>query len=251
MSLLPAYGARGLIDTIKDESLEMVTSITQTFHPIKAICAHLNAFHVYASDVTRSVEANHYCTHLSSDVRQCLIYDTPKNPAKLIGVEYMITKRIYEGLDKEERLLWHSHDYEVKSGMLILPNSAVPEAVWQVAETQEMKELIGLYGKTFHFWQVDRGDPLPLGLPQLMMSYTRDEQVPWDKIRDRDEKFGISSSVKKQLRSQIESFEIHEDADSCWKSASVSQDAKKLTAATGHSCHHEFIPGPCSSSSQG
>lgn len=113
MSLLPAYGARGLIDTIKDESLEMVTSITQTFHPIKAICAHLNAFHVYASDVTRSVEANHYCTHLSSDVRQCLIYDTPKNPAKLIGVEYMITKRIYEGLDKEERLLWHSHDYEV------------------------------------------------------------------------------------------------------------------------------------------
>lgn len=61
--------------------------------------------------------------------------------------------------------------------MLILPNSAVPEAVWQVAETQEMKELIGLYGKTFHFWQVDRGDPLPLGLPQLMMSYTRDEQV--------------------------------------------------------------------------
>ena len=43
--------------------------MTQAFEPVKAICAHLNAFHVYASDPSRSVEANHYCTHLSADVR--------------------------------------------------------------------------------------------------------------------------------------------------------------------------------------
>lgn len=46
-------------------------------------------------------------------VRQCLIYDAPTNPARLIGVEYMITPRLYETLDKEERKLWHSHDFEV------------------------------------------------------------------------------------------------------------------------------------------
>jgi hypothetical protein len=61
--------------------------------------------------------------------------------------------------------------------MLILPNATVPNAVWEVAETQEMKEVIGLYGKTYHFWQVDRGDVLPLGKPELMMSSTKDEQV--------------------------------------------------------------------------
>lgn len=66
---------------------------------------------------------------------------------------------------------------QVRSGMLILPNPKVPNAVWEVAETEEMKEVIGLYGKTFHFWQVDRGDMLPLGMPQLMMSFTKDEQV--------------------------------------------------------------------------
>jgi hypothetical protein len=33
------------------------------------------------------------------------------------------------------------------------------------------------YGKTFHTWQVDRGDVLPLGPPQLMMSATADGQV--------------------------------------------------------------------------
>jgi hypothetical protein len=61
--------------------------------------------------------------------------------------------------------------------MLIMPNDNVPAALWDVAEKKEMEEVHGLYGKTFHFWQVDRGDELPLGMPQLMMSFTKDEQV--------------------------------------------------------------------------
>ena len=61
--------------------------------------------------------------------------------------------------------------------MLVMPNPNVPNAVWEVAETEEMKEVIGLYGKTYYFWQVDRGDTLPLGKPELMMSFTKDEQV--------------------------------------------------------------------------
>lgn len=32
---------------------------------MKSICAHLSAFHVYASDPTRSVEANHYCSQVA------------------------------------------------------------------------------------------------------------------------------------------------------------------------------------------
>jgi hypothetical protein len=54
-----------------------------------------------------------------AQVRQCLIFDKPPSPAKLIGVEYMITKRLYEGLDPEERKLWHSHDYEVSLSALL------------------------------------------------------------------------------------------------------------------------------------
>ena len=66
---------------------------------------------------------------------------------------------------------------KVRSGIIILPNPSVPEGVWEIAETEEMKEVIGLYGKTFHFWQTDRGDNLPLGRPELMMSFTKSEQV--------------------------------------------------------------------------
>ncbi|KAF8866702.1 DUF1264-domain-containing protein [Acephala macrosclerotiorum] len=218
MTSQETHGATSPPVTTKDKVLETGAAATKSFEPITTICAHLNAFHVYASDTSRSVQANHYCTHLSADVRQCLIYDTPTNPARLIGVEYMITPRLYETLDAGERKLWHSHDYEVRSGMLIMPNPYVPNTVWEVAETEEMKEVVGLYGKTFHFWQVDRGDTLPLGQPQLMMSFTKDEQVPWEKVKDRDESYGVDTGHKKEVRKGIEDVKIHEDADSCWKS---------------------------------
>ena len=43
------------------------------------------------------------------------------------------------------------------SGMLYAPG--VPNA----AEAAEMSKLVDTYGKTWHTWQVDRGDTLPLG----------------------------------------------------------------------------------------
>jgi hypothetical protein len=45
----------------------------------------------------------------------------------------------------------------VGSGLLAAPR--VPG----LAERQDMQKLIGTYGKTWHMWQVDRGDPLPYG----------------------------------------------------------------------------------------
>ena len=46
------------------------------------------------------------------------------------GVEYMVSPKIFETLDPEEQKLWHSHVYEVKSGMLFMPKpAAVPETV--------------------------------------------------------------------------------------------------------------------------
>lgn len=43
------------------------------------------------------------------------------------------------------------------SGMLYAPG--VPDS----AEAVEMSKLVDTYGKTWHTWQVDRGDVLPLG----------------------------------------------------------------------------------------
>lgn len=48
---------------------------------------------------------------------------------------------------------------------------------------------------------------------------TADEgQVPWKKVKDRDERYGVDTGHKKEMRKGIEEAKIHEDADLCWKS---------------------------------
>lgn len=214
------HGAYGSPTSTKEKILHTGASMLQSFDPPKQLCAHLHAFHTYASDPGgAAVEANHYCAHLNEDVRQCIIYDSPRPNARLIGIEYMIKPHLYETLDAEERKLWHSHVFEVKSGMLVMPNpTGVLDTVWEKAETEEMKEVVELYGKVYHLWQVDRGDKLPLGEPQLMTSFTGESQLDLEKVvKERDERFGVDTKHKKGLREGIAEPMVHGDADSAWK----------------------------------
>jgi hypothetical protein len=155
------------------------------------------------------------------DIRQCLLYDSPEPGARLIGIEYMVSPAIYETLDSEERKLWHSHVFEVKSGMLVMPqpSALVPQAAWEKAEAAEMEQVVHLYGKVYHLWQVDKGHKVPLGQPQLMTSITAPGQVPGlDRLLDeRDIRFGTDWRKKKELREHIPEPEIHPDADMTWK----------------------------------
>ena len=125
----------------------------------------------HGCNMKRQVIAQNYCSHLSDEVLQCVLYESEKKDARLIGVEYIVSAKIFESLPADEKKFWHSHNYEVKSGALTAPGA--PEA----AEKDLMKVLIGTYGKTWHTWQVDRGDKLPLGIPQLMMAFTKDGQL--------------------------------------------------------------------------
>lgn len=53
----------------EDKVLETGASMIQDFQPTKQLCAHLNAFHTYADEPSRFVEANHYCAHLTEGRR--------------------------------------------------------------------------------------------------------------------------------------------------------------------------------------
>lgn len=220
MDTLPTTNAtKGAAESTKNQILETGAGLAQNFDPPKRICAHLNAFHTYASQPGRHVEANHYCAHVNEDVRQCILYDSDKPNARLIGIEYMVKEHIYVKLPAEERKLWHSHVFEVKSGMLIMPTpAAVPQSVWEIAETKEMEEVVVLYGKVYHLWQTDRGDELPLGEPQLMTSFTADGQFDFEKVvGDRDRRFGVQAKHKAEQRKDIPEPKIHPDADAPWK----------------------------------
>jgi Protein of unknown function (DUF1264) len=135
----------------------------------------------------------------------------------------MIPKHVYETLDAEEQKMWHSHEYEVSSGMLVAPKpGAEAHNEWDVQETEAMKEVAGLYGKTWHTWQVDRGDELPLGTPTLMGSLTRDGQIDLDKtLESRNREFNVDHKDRAVIREKagVKGPGIHENADSWWKEA--------------------------------
>ncbi len=180
------------------------------------MAAYLNGFHFYADDMGRQVEANHYCTHLTEDFYQCVIYDGITADAKLIGIEYIVSERTYKSLPADEKKLWHSHHYEVKSGELIAPG--VPEP----AEHAVMKDLVSTYGKTWHTWQIDRHHSLPLGIPQLVMGFTKDGQAHEAMVQDRDKRFDISSGERKKDRSDIPAPTVDPGANS-WRSGKTMQ----------------------------
>ncbi|KAL2403910.1 Oil body-associated protein 1B [Exophiala dermatitidis] len=202
-------------------------TIEPEMKPLHNVCEYLHALHIYTDEArrgeVRTVSAHHFCSHVRKDLRQCLIYDSCKPDARLIGVEFMIPKSRYEQLDPEEQKLWHSHEFEVKSGMLVLPypeSHARRKDAWDKLETRAMEEVVGLYGKLYHFWEVDKGHDLPLGQPKLMGSLTEWEQLDVDKaMEERNKEQGIDQKRKREIRDHIERPGIPPNADSWWKEA--------------------------------
>jgi len=193
--------------------------------PISAIHAHVCGIHFYSGDMKRQIIAQHYCAHLSDEVLQCVLYDSEKKNARLIGVEYIVSARIFESLPANEKKFWHSHNYEVKSGVLTAPGA--PEA----AEKDLMKVLIGTYGKTWHMWQVDRGDKLPMGIPQLMMAFTKDGQLDPKIAAEREKLYSVSVAAKKAARADIPAVKIDPGADAWQKGSAVQLDVKTVSMA--------------------
>ncbi|XP_042501340.1 oil body-associated protein 1A-like [Macadamia integrifolia] len=176
---------------------DTAASAIQSFAPINKVHQHLCAFHFYSHDMTRQVEAHHFCSCQNEEMRQCLIYDSPDSNARLIGVEYLITENLFLILPDAEKPLWHSHEYEVTSGFLFLPG--LPGSV----QRQDLDKVCKTYGKTFHFWQIDRGDELPLGLPQLMMALTRDGQLDTALAQDVEKRFEVSYEKERENRAYM------------------------------------------------
>lgn len=181
----------------RNRALGAGAALLQTKAPLNAMDLYLNGFHFYADELGRAVEAHHYCTHLTEEMHQCVIFDGNEAGARLIGIEYIISERLFRELPEEEKPLWHSHHYETTSGQLVMPG--IPEAV----ETVAMRQLSTTYGKTWHTWQVDRGDALPLGIPQLMMGFTADGQLDPARTAERDRRLGTDMAEKRRARAEI------------------------------------------------
>lgn len=178
--------------------LEAGSAALQDKPPVEALNAYLDGFHFYSGRMGMQMEAHHYCAVLGEDLIQCVIYDGNVRDAKIMGVEYIVSERLFKDLPPEEKALWHSHVHEVKSGQLVAPG--LPAA----AEHALMRKLVRTYGKTWHTWHTDLHRQLPLGVPQLMMGFTADGQVDPRMVDARDRRFGIDSARRRQEREDID-----------------------------------------------
>ncbi|MGQ7297499.1 OBAP family protein [Quadrisphaera sp. KR29] len=209
-----ARGGHG--HSLRVRALDAAAGVLQPKRPLEAVSTHLNGFHFYADEPDRQVEATHLCSHRRPGLHQCVIYDSDAPDARLIGVEYIVGEEAFRALPEEEKRLWHSHRHEVRSGTLVAPG--VPE----VAEHAHVEHLAGTYGKTFHTWQYDRDEEVPLGVPRLMMAFTGDGQLREDLLRARDERLGTSAGRKRRQREGIAVGEPVPGADA-WEGGTTPQ----------------------------
>jgi hypothetical protein len=164
--------------------------------PLEGLHAHLCAFHLAKKNPKFVVEAHHYCAAVNDSLHQCVIFDSAGKGARILGVEYIITDKVYRTLPEAEKKFWHVHTYEILSGLLIAPGMA------KEAEQEFMAAVLTTWGKCWHTWP-DPEEKLPLGEPLLMWSSTRDGQISKELLAKRDEQFKVSTSEIRKRRAYL------------------------------------------------
>jgi hypothetical protein len=190
--------------------------------PMGSIHAYLCGFHFYNGEPSRQVTAHHFCSRVGPEVMQCVLYDANRKGARMVGVEYIVSARLFKTFPEEEKKLWHSHRFEVKSGQLVAPGLS------EAAEMSLMKDLVLTYGKTWQTWHVDRNDQVPMGIPQLLMGFTGDGQVDARLVAQRDRETGVATAAKKARRAEIPAGPVDLGADAWQKGAVIQLERKQV-----------------------
>jgi hypothetical protein len=169
--------------------------------PVGELHAHFCGIHIAKSNPKFQLIAQHYCMSRSEEMHQCLLYDSYEKNAKLLGVEYIVSDRIYRELPDSEKKYWHPHTYEVLAGGLIAPTMK-PED-----ELAFMKALLTTWGKTWHTWP-DPTTAVPLGEPLLMWALTGDGQQDKTVLDKRDNQFNVSAADIRAKRCRSIGLEV-------------------------------------------
>lgn len=247
LSLLAACGDKnslsnvivpGTAPTAKTKVLELGSALLQGKQPIEALNVYMDGFHFYSGYMKGQMEAHHFCSVLNEEVSQCVIFDGNGRDAKIMGVEYIVSRKLFDTLPPDEKTLWHSHVHEVKSGLLIAPG--IPEK----AEHEFMEKMVGTYGKTWHTWHTDKKLALPLGHPMLMMGFTADGQVDKAMVAGRDERFRVSTDQNRKDRESIPAPPVAPGADAWQQGAAMQVVLMPLAPSSAYAPAGHAAPRP-------
>lgn len=98
---------------------------------------------------------HHYVKAISDEVMQALLYDSDAPNARLIGIETVISPRMYAALPEDEKPNWHYHETEIPMVNARFPDLGEKEAAAVLAT------LLDTWGKVEIIWEPK--DPAPIG----------------------------------------------------------------------------------------
>jgi hypothetical protein len=205
LGLVPvAAQAPGDPKTPKTAALEAGARLLQSNAPLQPFDVYMVGFHPLKEHPDMQMEAHHYCHQMSEDFAQCTLFDGNTREARLNGIEYIISEKLFDTLPEAERALWHPHNGEILSGQLVAP--ALPA----VAEKALMRSKMNSYGKTWHVWNTGHqgmaGDKLPLGPPMLAWSFNRDGEILAPLLEKRDRAIGVRTDDKRKQRADLQAL---------------------------------------------
>ena len=157
-------------------------------YPAQGYTLYLVDIHFISGNLSAQYIAHHYCHFVNEDLMQCALFNDSIPNARFIGNEYFITKALFDTLALQERHLWHSHPFEVQSGLFVAPDLS-PEDEFTV-----MEWLMGTFGKVSDTWQFF--DTFPLGPPQLGMALALESQVNWTVVDLMDKQLNLKTTYR-------------------------------------------------------
>lgn len=212
----PFSGRRPTVSVPPDSLLEPVADRLEPRPPTGSLAMHLDSFVFRSGDLRAQQRVQQFCGHASAEVLQCALFDGTGPGARLTGVQYVITERAFQSLPDDEKVYWHSQVYPVKAGTLVAPG--LPDEV----EHALARRLVRTYAKTWWLWPSERDASVPLGVPQLMMGFTREGQLDPVLLAERDRQIGVATAEKRRQRADIPAEPAAPGADA-WQQGRVAQ----------------------------
>lgn len=186
----------------KTVTLEAGAKLLQSSTPLKPFDVYLNGFHPMKDHPDKQMEAHHFCHQVNEDFAQCTLFDSNGTNARLNGIEYIISAKLFDTLPAAERAFWHPHNGEILSGQLVAPG--IPA----IAEKELMRKKMNSYGKTWHVWNTGHegmpADQLPLGPAMLAWSFSRDGEALPGLVEKRDRKLGVNALEARRQRADLQ-----------------------------------------------
>jgi len=181
----------------REEQPRQAQQQEQGEYPSSAFNMHIVGAHWNPVDVKEQRIVHHYCNIVDprTNLIQCALYDGNSTDARLIGIEYVVSRETAAQMPVEERKLWHSHAYEVRSGLLTVPELEGEE------EMNFLSNFANSYGKIYHTW---RHTDLPTGIASIDMSFTADGQINPELSEAADALAGTTARERAEEREDIE-----------------------------------------------